>query len=96
MNVPRGADRAISIGALAEQLGMSRRAVERALEQMVLDGIPVIANSSGVYITDSPSEARAYAASLKGRLAAIQHRISALERWADDADGAQEVLPWAA
>jgi hypothetical protein len=36
-----------------------------------------------VYVATTPAEARAYADSLRGRIAAVQGRISALERWAD-------------
>jgi hypothetical protein len=81
--LPRGRDKAKPIGEIAEQSNRSRRRVERDLEAIVLSGIPVIACERGVYVATTPAEARAYADSLRGRIAAVQGRISALERWAD-------------
>jgi hypothetical protein len=92
-SLPRGKDRARPIGELAESLRLQRRRVERDLESIVLSGIPVVACESGVYVTDSPSEAREYAAALKGRIKHIADRAAALERWADAQDNSGQ-LSW--
>lgn len=97
MNLPRGKDRAVSIGLLAESYGLSRRRVERDLEELVLSGLPIVACSAGVYVSDSPSEVRAYTDSLYGRISAVQGRISALRRAADAMeDEGQTTLGFAA
>src|SRR5205085_2892363 len=66
VSLGRGADHAESIGALAEQLGLSRRDVEKALQQIACEGIhPLVADGSGVYLATSPSEIDGYLASLR-------------------------------
>ena len=84
----RGADNARPIGDIAESLGKSRRSVEEALEALV-QSHPIVANHKGVYLAQTPAEARAYADSLRGRIVAVQARISALERWADEQESEQ-------
>ena len=81
--VPRGRDKAKSIGEIAESARISRRKAEKTLESLVLSGIPIVACEAGVYVATSAAEARAYADSLRGRISAVQGRISALERWAE-------------
>ena len=98
-HIGKGRDAARSIGSLCEATGRARRAVERDLEALVLSGVPLVASDRGVYIATSPQEARAYAQSLRGRIVAVQARISALERWADEQEyGAiiQTELGWVA
>jgi hypothetical protein len=93
----RGADAAKSIGQLAEDMNLHRRSVETLLEGMVKSGIPVIANHRGVYLAQTPQEARQYAESLRGRIGAIQARVTALETWAEIQElSGQEAFPWAA
>jgi predicted DNA-binding transcriptional regulator YafY len=75
-----GRDAAQSIGDIAERLNLSRRRVERDLESLVLSGVPVVACERGVYIAQTAQEVRAYADSLRGRIGAVQARISSLER----------------
>lgn len=93
LQLNRGRDRAESIGAIAERHGLSRRAVEKELERLV-QVLPIVACPTGVYVATSPQEARQYASSLKGRIVAVQARISALERWADGVEVEQTRLPW--
>ena len=95
--LPKGRDRAIPIGELAESLRVSRRSMEQKLQALADSGVPIVACERGVYITESPQEAREYAASLRGRTSAIHARATALEKWADSRDTTvtQETL-WAA
>jgi biotin operon repressor len=95
-SIPRGRDAARSISDIAESLMMSRRRVERDLEAIVLSGIPVIACERGVYRASTPQEAREYANSLRGRIAAVQARITALERWADSVEQQGQTSLWEA
>ena len=92
MNLPRGRDAAVSISTLAERHGLSRRTVEKELERLVKAGTPIIACANGVFLAQAPQEARQYASSLKGRVVAVQARISALERWADGVEVEQTTL----
>ena len=78
-----GADRAESIGALAERLNLSRRQVEQALQSLAASGsYPVIAGPRGVYLASSPDEVDAYASALRARLTHQAHRIRGLRRCA--------------
>ena len=92
----RGGSAAESIGSLAERLQRPRRAVERELEELVHSGVPVVANERGVYLAETAQEARQYAESLRGRIAAVQSRITALERWADEHEQTGQTELWAA
>ena len=96
MILHRGRDAAESISSIAERTGQSRRAVERELERMAHNGVPVIACERGVYLAQTPAEARSYAESLRGRIVAIQGRISALERWAEVEEMSGQGTLWAA
>ena len=51
-----GADRAIGLGAIAEQANCPRRAVERAIEALRAEGAPICSNAEGTYLSDSPDE----------------------------------------
>ena len=82
MILNRGRDAAESIGSIAERTGQSRRTVERELERMA-QSLPIVACERGVYLAETPQEARAYAQSLRGRIVAVQARVTALERWAE-------------
>ena len=94
MNLPRGRERAVAISALAESYGLSRRRVERDLEELVLSGVPVIACSEGVYVADSVEEVERYADQLEARIGSQLRRIRALRRWA--AEKRQPLTLWAA
>ena len=97
LGLGRGRDAAKSIGEFAETFGVSRRQVEQELQDAVQSGLPVVACERGVYLAQTPAEARAYAESLRGRIVAVQARISALERWADEQEsGLIQTELWAA
>ena len=89
LGLGRGRDAARPISDIAESFGVSRRQVERELEDAVKHGLPVIACERGVYLAQTPQEARQYAQSLRGRIVAVQARITALERWADEQESEQ-------
>lgn len=58
VNLRYGRDKARTIGEIAEDMGISRRTVEKAVEQMRLEGAPVISGSEGIWLTDSAEELR--------------------------------------
>jgi biotin operon repressor len=62
-----GKDRAVTIGTLQEQLGVSRRAVEKAIESMRLEGVPVCTGSEGAWLSTDARELYAHAARLRSR-----------------------------
>lgn len=94
MNLPRGKDRAVPIGLLAESYGLSRRRVERDLEELVLAGLPIVSCPAGVYVADSAEEVERYAAQLEARIGSQLRRIRALRRWA--AEQREPLTLWAA
>ena len=98
-NLKWGADKAQSIGELAERLDLSRRQVEVALQKLSTSGAyPIIAGPRGVYLSDSADEIDAYADALRARLEHQAARIKGLRDCARRMRGKpkQETLPWAA
>lgn len=78
-----GADRARSIGDLAEAMEESRRDIEQALQTLALtEYTPLVAGPRGVYLTHSPTELADYCESLRRRLVSQYLRIRALRRCA--------------
>lgn len=72
-----------TIGDLAESLNLPRRTIEAAVQQARLDGVPVISGSEGVWLAQSPQEARGAAARLRSRAIHQLDAVAALERWAE-------------
>lgn len=89
------ADTARSLSDIAEAAGVSRRAVEKASE-LLAQSVPLIACSRGVYVAQDASEARAYAESPRGRIVALQARITALEKWAEVQELSGQATLWEA
>lgn len=77
-----GRDRARTIGELQEQLGTSRRIVERAIEQSRLEGFPVISDGDGVYLAQTSEEVRACADRLNRRLISQYRTVRSMRRTA--------------
>lgn len=71
--------RPVTIGTLQEQMGVSRRMVEKAIEQLRLEGVPVCSGSAGVWLSTSAPELYAHAAFLHARAARIHEGANALE-----------------
>lgn len=63
----RGADHARSIGAIAEELGWTRRQVEQAIQQLRLDGQAVASGALGIWLGDA-SDLEATFRYLRGRI----------------------------
>ena len=91
-----GRDSARTLSELADALRLSRRQVEQAIHEARMAGVPICTGSEGAWIAQDGQEARSMADRLRRRAIHQMETASALERWADDADAAQEVLPWAA
>lgn len=90
-----GADSAITLSRLAELTGQSRRAIEAAIQDARLSGVPICTDHRGAWLAVSPQEAREQAARLRSRAIHQMETAQALERAADKM-GQQEAFPWAA
>jgi len=77
-----GADRAVTIGELQESLGVSRRIVERAIEELRSQGRPICSDASGIWIAQTADEVRACADRLNRRLVTQYRTVRAMRRTA--------------
>src|SRR5436309_11129410 len=62
-----GADKAVTIGELAEGLNMSRRTVEAAVEALRRSGAPICTGSRGVWLSQDAEELLANYRALRAR-----------------------------
>lgn len=62
-----GADKAVTIGRLAEDMGIPRRMVEQAVTDLRLQGRPVASDGRGVWLSDSAKEMADQAQRLRER-----------------------------
>ena len=62
-----GADHPVTIGQLAESMKVSRRVVERAVEQLRLEGQPLCTGSAGLWLSRDPAELRQHYQALRRR-----------------------------
>jgi len=67
VNLRYGRDAARTIGDIAEDMGISRRAVEKAVESMRLAGVPVVTGSDGAWLSVDPQELADAAERLRSR-----------------------------
>ena len=96
MTIPRGRDAAVTLSALAEMNGCSRREVEAFIQQARLNGTALITGNEGVWRAETPQEARDMANRLRSRAIHQMETAQALERAADAMTVSQEEFPWAA
>lgn len=78
--------------SLAEQLHVPRRAIEDAIQQLRLDGHPVVGGDNGVKLSTDSREVRAYAEDRRRRLVSISKGTRALLATARRMDGPQQAL----
>ena len=78
-----GRDRAVTIGALAELAGTSRRAVELAKDALIDDGAPVASGPEGIWLSESAGELESVIESGRRRLVSQYLRLRRLRRTAD-------------
>jgi biotin operon repressor len=70
-----GRDRAVTIGSLAEVMEVSRRTVEKAVEELRRTGAPVCTGSDGVWLSNDADELEAQVEALRRR--AIHQMVGA-------------------
>ena len=78
-----GADAAITLSRLAEMTGHSRRAIEAAIHDARLQGVPICTDHRGAWLATTPQEAREQAQRLRTRAIHQMSTARALERAAD-------------
>ena len=72
---------AITINDLAARFGVSRRLIERAIEENFgRFPFPLVATATGYHVPETPEEINAYAAALRGRCMRIFRRRKLLLR----------------
>lgn len=91
-----GRDRAVTISQIAEDMEVSRRAVEQAIETLRLTGSPIISCAQGIYLSTDAQELDAAVDALRRR--AIHQLVGARALRATArrfAKVQQTELPWA-
>ena len=78
-----GADAAITLSRLAEMTGHSRRAIEAAIHDARLQGVPICTDHRGAWLAVTPQEAREQAQRLRTRAIHQIETAQALERAAE-------------
>ena len=81
-----------TLDELRGRLGVSRRDVEDAIQDLRLKGRPIIGGAEGVKLSTSPQEIREYAASRRRRLVQVALGTRALLRTARRLDATQPTL----
>ena len=81
-----------TIENIALGLAVPRRSIEDAIQQLRLAGHPLVGGETGVRLSDSPSEVRAYAQDRRRRLVSIAQGTRALLNTARRMEGPQTRL----
>ena len=95
VNLPRGRDRAQSLGSLAERLNLSRRTMEKAVEFLRLQGRPVASCAQGVYVGEL-RDIEETMAQLERRLISQYATLRAMRRCRDGLRKVQQQTLWVA
>lgn len=82
------------IDTLKDTLGCSRRAVEDAIENLRLEGHPIVGGATGVRLSDDHREVRAYAEDRRRRLVSISKGTRALLTTARKMEGVRQGSLW--
>jgi biotin operon repressor len=89
-----GRDRAVTIGTLTEQLGCSRRIVERAVEELRLSGAPICSGTDGVWLSTDARELYEQAERLRSRAIHVLLGARALRQTARRHERVQQTSLW--
>ena len=93
-----GADKAVTIGELAEGLNLPRRTVEGAIEALRRSGAPICTGSRGVWLSQDPEELWEQYRRLRHRALTQLANLRGLQRTARSLSSMkvrQTTLPWA-
>jgi biotin operon repressor len=94
--VGSSADSAVTLSAIAERAGCSRREVEQAIQAARLEGVPLITSAKGCWRSQDAQEARSMAERLRIRAAHQFETAAALDRAADALEQIGQETLWAA
>jgi len=93
-----GADKAVTIGELADSLALPRRSVEGAIQALRRSGAPICTGSRGGWLSQDPEELLANYRALRARALRQLANLRGLQRTArsiSSLKGGQTTLPWA-
>lgn len=63
--IPKGKDKAIHNEELAKQFGMSIHTIKKYIQDARMQGIPIVSDNSGYWITDDREELKAFIDSMQ-------------------------------
>jgi Mn-dependent DtxR family transcriptional regulator len=89
-----GADKAVTIGELAESLSLPRRSVEAAVETLRKSGAPICTGRRGVWLTQSGEELLANYRALRRRAVGQLANLRAMQRTARAMAGTRQETLW--
>jgi len=95
MTIPRGRDAAVTLSALAEMNGCSRREVEAFIQQARLNGTPICTGPEGAWI-GTDEEALAWCERQRSRAIHLIESAQGVQRGVEARRATQEGFPWAA
>jgi biotin operon repressor len=87
-------DRARTIGDLAEDMNVSRRQIEKAVETLRQSGAPICSGSEGIWLTQSGVELMAQYRALRRRALHQLSNLRSLQRTARAMAGTRQETLW--
>ena len=94
VNLRWGRDGARTLGELSESMGAPRRALEKAVEELRVDGKPICTGAEGVWLTDSAAELRDQYRRLRARYVKQAVNARVLLRTARRYERVQQHVLW--
>lgn len=89
-------ERPRTLGAIQEELNVSRRKVEQAVEALRLRGTPICSGSAGVWLTKDPAQMLANVEALRSRAITVMRGARALRQTARRFARYQQLELWGA
>ena len=85
--IPKGKDKAIHNEELAKQFGMSIHTIKKYIQDARMQGIPIVSDKSGYWITDDREELKAFIDSMEKQGKKRFKTIKALKRTLNNIEG---------
>ena len=85
--IPKGKCKAIHNGELAKQFGVSIHTIKKHIQEARMQGIPIVSDTSGYWITDDREELKAFIDSMEKQGKKRFKTIKALKRTLNDIEG---------